>query len=552
MSTVVDATGRQVRHAPLLSDASLMLVAVAAVLAAHLAWITARYSFDAVAFAGLVHHAVYGDFVSLWNEYHILYMPLAYGVLRILKALGWTPDALMVMQLLNAATTSLYLCLFARLLRDRTRNTGVSVAFMLFLGVTFAVWYYSTDPEVYPPAILFLLLTFGSALRALHTGSSWAAVMAAVFAGVAFGFHVTSILIVPFIVMALILDRAPRQPWTRCAAHCGVFVAVFAVVSLAPYVLLYHGVFGSGVVTGLAELLERAVYQKAWGGHRWFMGSGFRPDLELMGLLRGVAADPEERSVGMVAVVWAIRSAFLAMIAVALARARAMWRRHRWAVFIAVGWLMSSFIFFSSMNVGNLKFIGFQLVPLLVLCALAFSTLGGQRVSAAAVAFLAILLAFTNLLAAIRPYSKIETNEDYRKSAFVRDHTNPEDLVVQMGGGANIAQKVYLPYFAARRGLILDFAFRDQSVAPAEALRRLAARFDSCWAAGGAVFVFSDVLEDDGLMRELWGRSGVPPEQLRSFFARYRPELHEALDDQFRLYRLTPPVLDAPEASLVP
>ena len=116
---------------------------------------TANYSYDSIGYVGAIHRATYLQFgTGGWHPYHMLYIPTGYVVGKSLVALGGTPDILVMMQVVNAIFSALALMLFYHAVVKESGQIASSLVATGALGSTYAWWYYSTDPEPYPLAIL--------------------------------------------------------------------------------------------------------------------------------------------------------------------------------------------------------------------------------------------------------------------------------------------------------------------------------------------------------------------------------------------------------------
>jgi hypothetical protein len=217
-----------------------------------------------------------------------------------------------------------------------------------------------------------------------------------------------------------------------------------------------------------------------------------------------------------------------------------------------VVWFVASFLFFTSYNVGSPKFVPFQLVPTLLLGALAVGTLSERHLRLLTVPLVAapLLLGAVNFTGSLYPASLPRNNQDLQRSLFVEQHTRPGDLVVHFGMGHNVKQKVYLPYFAWREELILDFAFGPERPEPTETLLdRIRLRIEQRLAQGRGVYLFSEILDDEALSARFHARNALIEGLLTRFFIGYRPGLHAVFSEDFKLYALRPRQVPQGEAT---
>jgi hypothetical protein len=227
-----------------------------------------------------------------------------------------------------------------------------------------------------------------------------------------------------------------------------------------------------------------------------------------------------------------------------LARFGFLFRENRGSLLFFGAWFALFFGFFTAYNVGSIKFVSFQIIPLIYLFALSVAPAlrwkAGRIPVKAALWGGVILLVAVNFFGNIQPGSVIENNEDYRKTEFIRENTSAGDLIIHFGMGENIKQKVFLPYFGAREELILDLLFRGKQYDPEEILAALEARIRERMSLGRRVFVLSDVIENQALISRFHQRHSLPATTLEDFFQRFRPTPHVTMDPSLSLYLLNP------------
>jgi len=514
----------------------LAVALTAALVTLWLRWPTADWSHDAVAYAALVHRALYtGATHVLWHPYHMLYMPLGWLIGRLLLAAGVVVDVLGLLQAVNALLSAAAVLLFAHLARRLTGHAGLALALTAFLGLSFAFWYYATDPEPYPAAIFCLLLTLAATLHLLEHGGAPAALAAGLAAGLAFGFHAAAGLALP-VVVVVSAWLAPGARPRRLLLAAGV-AAGFAVTGVLPYVLLYRLGAGLSAASGFVALAHDVAETRTFGSGPWLLGRGFRPDLELAGVLRGVVATGPD---ALRTVAWAARAAFVGLLLAALWRLPALWRARRGAGFVLGGWVVGFLVLFSAYNVGSDKFVSFVLVPALLLLGAAAATLArrGPGLAAAAWAALALTVGATNLIGVMIPSSVPANNLSLVRAEQIRDRTAPGDLVVLLGVGPRAMLRIYVPYFAHREVLLLDLAFARGDLGPEARVALVGAALRARLASGHRVLALGELVEDPELVAAFERHMGLAPGALARLLARFPATPVARLDPETVLYEL--------------
>ena len=489
-----------------------------------LSWPTADWSHDAVAYAALVHRALYtGATHVLWHQYHMLYMPLGWLIGRALLAAGIVVDVLGLLQALNALLSAAAVLVFAYVARRLTGRAGLALGLTAVLGLSFSFWYYATDPEVYPASILCLLVTLAAALQLLDRGRAPTALATGLAGGLAFGFHAAAGLALP-VVAAVTLAVAPGSVRRRLGLTAVVVVG-FLTSGVLPYVLYYR--LGAGVSTsaGLVDLARNVAETRTFGSGPWLLGKGFRPDLELAGILRGTAAPPAFPSPMLEAGTLAARIGLVALALLAIIRLPTLWRRQRGATLLLSGWLMGFLVLFSAYNVGSYKFVGFPLVAGLLLAGAAAATLTRRPApgtASAVIAALAVVLGATNLFGVVIPASHPENNPFLARAELIRDRTAPGDLVVLLGVGPEAMLRIYVPYFAQREVLLLDLAFAPGRRGPGAAAAMASAEIRARLAAGHRVLALAELFDDPELVAAFERHEELAPGTLDRILAPFR------------------------------
>jgi hypothetical protein len=514
-------------------------------MALYLGFPTADYSYDAIGYVSFIHQAAYvGAGPGFWHDYHILYMPLGLGTAKILLAMGFVPDILLLMQMVNVFFSGMALGLLFLIIRDETGSDLPAFAGAALVGFSHAFWYYATDPEVYPVCIFFLLLAFRYGRQLASGGRIKAGIQAGVATGLAVGFHVAAILILPVILMGTMLAPGKSYGGKRSKiSRLVLYVAISLAVALIPYAVRFQADPDLSLLEGLADRFAYAAGQESAEGNRWLLGQGYSPLLQFAGVQNGLAVLPEKAGAVRVAS-FLLRWSLPLLLLAPLLLFPKLWKEDRICVATSGAWLIGFFAFFTAYNVGSIKFVPFQLIPAVILVCWALARLPGRagRYAPAALLMAALVLGASNLSAAVRPGAAIENNAQFQLSRFIEENSSRKDLVIHLGIGENIKQKVYLPYFAARRELVLDLMLRMSEEAPGTVLARVESMLASRLEKGGRVLVFGEVLEESEAGRIFHAKYDLSPDYLNRLFRRFRPSLHaESEPLSFSLYLLVSP-----------
>jgi hypothetical protein len=459
---------------------------------------TARHSYDAVAYALDVEHAVVNaSFERLWHDYHILYNPLGYVLHTIGRRAGLHP--LMTMQMWNSITAALLATFLAGFLQRRTGSRLLGCCGGLGFAVSGSFWYYSSNAEPYVISLLGLLCLLAWLpldRESPHHGRR--VFLSAIAFGLAVGFHLSAIVLAPIIVFFL-LQAGPRVPGRRFPGLRGVtwFAAVSGVLIAAPYAHKWLNVSRGGALRG---------FEQMWGDFfaptnpvtdLHFLARPFSPATEYLALLRGFSpSTSESSSASFQAALYVVPGVLTGTALVGAWRALRDGRRKE---LLPIACFLTMLLFFSTYNLGDMKFtvfLAFFLVIAAILSAGEMATAYPRiRRWLWVLPVLVILLGAGNYVNFIRPWSRDDTNPDLLDSLLIRERTGPRDGVILVGRGERNNLKVYVPYFGEREVIILDFLFNPSILPRENSFSRVRRRIEAIEARGGALWAIADVVE---------------------------------------------------------
>jgi hypothetical protein len=165
-------------------------------------------------------------------------------------------------------------------------------------------------------------------------------------------------------------------------------------------------------------------------------------------------------------------------------RFKALWNKNRILLVACAIWFCSYALVFTSWEPGTMVYRVSDLVPLVLILALASQTLAaGIRETVLALVFV-LVLAAGNFGAEIYPRSFWENNPSWVLMQFIKKSTAPSDWVAARDG----LESIYIPYFAERRPIVLaNYRGRPDL---------LKAFLGRVWGVQQKVYVMSEVLSD--------------------------------------------------------
>ena len=474
------------------------------------------YSFDGTVFSQMLRSALRKrDWLASVQFHHLLYFPLNYLSYHLLEA----PFHYRVLEFFHLQLFSMFfgvasLLVIERMLKKLGLDLLLRLASVAMVAFSYAFWFFTVDAEVHIPGFFFI--TAGMYLLMFRQENFLPLGGAALCFALSAGFHLTNGLI---IVTAFFCHLAKRSPWRRFALFFGIYAGIL---------MLMYGAFS--LLSGksvLGILQARFSSMDPYSGYviTWARSLSWPT-------IRASLASVKTALVAGTALPAALlAAACLALLALGRQRRGAEAKgRFRTAMLF---WALPYFLFFSIWDPGNMEFKIHVVVPLLLFIAVLLS--GLNRVVARVTAtILAGGLLACNLIFGILPQSRITNNTNYQIAQAIRRATpeNAQVLITGTFSGYGYG-KIYIPYFAGREVLILDWLLGRGHALP-EILAELSRRT----ASGRSTYTLDEVAVQGRTLSDLLDFHKVG-EKDRALFAsavRFVPVV--ALPGGHHLYRL--------------
>jgi len=499
------------------------------------------YYFDGLVFAGAIESVAAGSPAArLFHPHHLLYCPAALLGYKALVLGGLRIRAWLFLQLMSAACGVGTLFVFRRLARRMGAPSPIADAGMVALGACYVFWDFSTQGDTTIPttlALLMLLSVLANTAERRGGPTPGSAAWLGGLLGAAALLHESAVIFAPTAIWVLGRTGSRRDRYRLPAALLGTAGLVIGTGYLAacrfglglthPVDMLVwaRGYFGAEALTG---------YAPHYG--RWAPGNLLDSVKAFGEAFVGPAADANP---------WRPRTAAaVAGLGIMLAGWRLTRDRHaapRRAVLEGIAlWLATNAIFFTWWMPGHTRFWALALPVWMLILLLGLAAVAKVPAARARATVLAWAVAATVvLLVGVGPFAR-ETRPSANRWLPITDRlvkaTAPDSLVIISGIGAYTSLKVYIPYFATRYMLVLDWRFADAAVPPAAAIDRLRT-YLAALKRDRAVYVLSEVL-DPSLDAPFADNHGVTPAMRRGLFESFHPRPGAVLEPGLTLLRL--------------
>ncbi len=403
-------------------------------------YLPVSYSFDGTVFSHMLRYALLKhDWLGIAQIHHLMYFPLNYWLYRALQALfRYQVLEFFHLQLFSMFFSVATLFLVERLLKKLAVDTLLRAAGVAMVAFSYAFWLFSVDAEVHIPGFFFTMA--GMCILASRRMTALALAGAACCFAIAAGFHLTNMLAV---IAALLFLLVQRTPWKQLAKFCAIYAAVLLVM-FGAYSLLSGKSVLAIVRIGLAGNDAYSGYPIAYGR-----------SLSWATVLSSLASLKHALAAGSGPASVLLPAGCLLLLVLGIFRpGAAAERRCKRAMMF---WTLPYLLFFSVWDPGNPEFKIHVVVPLLLVAIVAMSGLKPLPAHTLA-AILAIGLLGVNLSYGIKPQSETANNSDYQTAVAIRRATpdNAQVLITGRIEGYGFG-KIYIPYFAGREVLVLDW-----------------------------------------------------------------------------------------------
>ncbi len=422
-------------------------------LSLSITYINEQYTYDAVAYSllitrGRLSHTIGPD---LWHPYHIGFLLFFYFFFRIFDALGGTTFATFpIMQILSALATATSVFILTIFLTRTTRSLLRGIPGGILFGSLYVTIFYSTNPEVYSFAYLFILLNmyfvFGDGI------TKRSLVLGGLFLSFAISTQFASIFLLPFELWYIMHDHQLKERKK--------LIILFCTISLLLPTILYSILYGLSIhpfsrdvrhflhVTSLGTVsVTSLIHQFA---------------LELKTLAHGII--PAQLPYQPLKPIFSLAGFAILFLLIVISIFTLLTRASSKKQKVLIACSIFYFVFYGLTLPGDFKFSGFILYPLIIVAFTYHETLLTLRIQKY-LSFISFILAgalfFIQLIFILPSLSRAESNPYLQKALMIQHLTEPSDTIIVFGTKADIYMKVYIPAFAHRRTIPIDILLRN-------------------------------------------------------------------------------------------
>jgi len=171
---------------------------------------------------------------NLFRPHHLLYNALGYILIKATHFLGFHPDILSTMKVLNAVVAFSIMLVLRQLLTSLRLSEKKQNIWLLFTGSSFGIWRFATENEVYLLPILGSLMASYWFLLFLQNGKNKTLIYSSFFASLACLFHQLHIFWWLALLIGFILKKKKN-------ARLYLAISLIIPISYLATVLFYEG-----------------------------------------------------------------------------------------------------------------------------------------------------------------------------------------------------------------------------------------------------------------------------------------------------------------------
>jgi hypothetical protein len=482
----------------------------------YFSFLPVNYSFDGTVFSQFLRYAlIKHNWLDMTQIHHLLYFPVNYLVYRVLEALfHYRVLEFFHLQLFSMFFGVMTLALIERMLKKLNLTLALRLTGVAAVAFSYAFWLYAVDAEVHMAGVFFVVA--GINLLVFRETSARSLVWAAMCFALATGFHLTNILISGTAFFYL-LEK--RMPWRRHMQFFSAYLSfmlvlygIYAAISLKPiHRILYNVFFGSDIYSG-------------------YQNNFFKP-LAWPTVVSSLAALKQALVIGTG--IWSslIAAGFLALLAMACKRtgptAKRTFKR------IMLFWFMPFFLFFTFFDSGNIEFKIHALVPLLLIAITSLDKPRPLVAHAFGVSLVSGLL-LINLFSGIKPLTDFSKNTNYQVALAIQKAVPARAQILITGNFLGYGYgKIYIPYFALREVLILDWL-----LGKGHSLAEIYTQLKKNAAFGRPIYALGEIAEMSKSLKNLLDFHHIKESDYSRFSSGIRFSLAAKLPGGYHLYRL--------------
>lgn len=463
------------------------------------------YNFDGTVFSNFLRYAILkSDIKLVLQPHHLLYTPLSYISYKILSiTTGYNLLEYFHLQLISFFFGILSLLFIYKIFKALRIDNYYRLTGLFFIAFSFLFWISSTDAEVHMPGLFFIIsgiyFLFHQRLNLRNI------IISSLLFSLSAGFHITNTLIIVSILLFFILNKVKIKKIIQFYFFYSIFISL-------PFLLLkiFYGI-------NIIKVIIRSIFGDAVSGYtgykleRWY---GF----SINSLLRSINSIKKSILISNPQVLSIISFfLFLGIFIVIIYSFKKNSSKKIYCYYIF--WILPFLAFFSFWQPWNYEFKLSIVVPILIMFVFSLNSFDFQKIVKPLFFILVILIFLLNFYNYIKPQKDINNNKNYLISKEIKTKTDQNSTIViaGTGKGAYIFGKIYIPYFAQRRTLILNWLLGN-----GYSFQDIAKKIDNIINEGNKVYFLSEITSLTETMKDILILQKLKEDEFLEFLKKFK------------------------------
>lgn len=492
------------------------------VLYVYLVFLPVTYNFDGTVFSHYLRYAlVENDLQSVVQLHHLHYLPLNYWIYKTANTLfAYQPLEYYHLQLFSLFFALLSLIFIYKIVKALGMPLFFQLVTLFSTAFSYLFWIQGVEAEVHMAGFFFI--TAGLYYLWFKKETLTNLSIAALLLAVASGFHLSNGLIALSALALLLVRRVKMRRVVQ-------FYTLYATFFLLPYLLLKM----TTRVPLLATARDILIGKEKLTGYtytgtalsRW-RGLSFKNLAHNGEAIKNSILCPETGFLGWI------------LLLVMLLALVMMWKRVKQKNFLilCLAWGIPYFIFFNFWQPGNSEFKLNVVVPILLAFGYTIQFCPWQNGLRPLLATILIAVGSANLFLAINPQNRLANNKNYQLAMAINEKTTSQSTILIAGSGNQAYRygKIYLPYFALRKTMVLDWKLGKKVTFTA-----IAKEIDLLMKQGQRVYILSELTAPTPTLTSLLRFHHISMADYQTFLSRLNLSREIPLPNQYYLVEVT-------------
>jgi len=457
-------------------------------------------TFDAVSYANQVERLYPRTHDPSWlfHPHHLLFNISGYAVRNLLRLFGWHGSVLETFEAINAAFAAFGIAIFFIFLRRKTGSIAIPIASALMLGVTYGYWVAATDGRVNVISAVMLLVSFSLLSPPVRRSYFTAGIVAAL--GILY--HESAVLFVPVgaILSFLAVEADTETDIKGRVRNAAIFVVTCLAVVIAAYLIVGIAVLG----LHSPHAFRHWATQYAELGWWWDFHILRNLSLDNQALLHAIVVHSRANAIPS-SPEWMYRASEIGCVIAGICLIIStflLWWKDRALVAGCWLWMLIYAAFFTVWSPG---YFIFWIPVVLAATTLTFNGLGTAASSSLLRGFICAMIVAWGLCIGVQnasegivPHLEPGGSPFQRVALDIKEHTDPDDIVILTGEGDLAECEVNIPYFGDREAISLHTMLARHHDDPRETEAAVQAQIDTAMRSGHGVYVLAEAHDPAG------------------------------------------------------